>query len=228
MQAAEDWTADTGCVAVHGVWTLLQQCACLAPVKAATQDNERQWRHPFWCSRRYTGAKKPGVDAYLAPELARCPLDCVAYTPAGRAQQPLLHVFASASQDVEQVLQQLLLGLSSSAPHTSHVLLACVPGPLPRRHVVIGRRALCAAQRQPRSVWQQGPVLDLHPQHARPARERGQAAALDRGECTPRACHQGPGACWIAAASAPSCCARLVSIPLVPTRMDLIRWCVRR
>lgn len=33
--------------------------------------------------RRYTGGKKAGVDAYLAPELARCPGDCVAYTPAG-------------------------------------------------------------------------------------------------------------------------------------------------
>lgn len=33
--------------------------------------------------RRYTGGKKAGVDAYLAPELARCPADCVAYTPAG-------------------------------------------------------------------------------------------------------------------------------------------------
>jgi hypothetical protein len=38
-------------------------------------------RHPR--RRRYTGGKKGGVDAYLAPELARCPGDCVAYTPAG-------------------------------------------------------------------------------------------------------------------------------------------------
>jgi hypothetical protein len=33
--------------------------------------------------RRHTGGKKAGVDAYLAPELARCPADCVTYTPAG-------------------------------------------------------------------------------------------------------------------------------------------------
>lgn len=40
------------------------------------------------CRRRYTGGKKAGVDAYLAPELARCPSDCVAYTPAGERSRP--------------------------------------------------------------------------------------------------------------------------------------------
>jgi len=166
---------------------------------------------PQPCRRRYTGGKKAGVDAYLAPELARCPSDCVAYTPAGKClptcwQTGLLccswlrmhcckHSLdttgrCASKHRCAQLNHAVLPSTLSHAPGPSRLTrVVLCPAPC-RRHVVLGRGPVCAAQRQPRAVWQPRPVLDLHPQHARPARKRGQAAkvaggvALGRATCT--------------------------------------------
>lgn len=61
--------------------------ASVALARSGNLATARLMGHPYNVAagqgRRYTGGKKAGVDAYLAPELARCPSDCVAYTPAG-------------------------------------------------------------------------------------------------------------------------------------------------
>ncbi|KAL4452542.1 hypothetical protein ABPG75_008204 [Micractinium tetrahymenae] len=69
---------------------ILHRHVTIASVALARSGNlatARLMGHPYNVAagpgRRYTGGKKAGVDAYMAPELARCPSDCVAYTPAG-------------------------------------------------------------------------------------------------------------------------------------------------
>lgn len=73
---------------------------------------------------------------------------------------------------------------TSSPPPNPNPDSPFLPSPPNRcsRPVVPGHRAVCAAERQPRALWQPRPLLDLHPKHAGPAGERGQAAALAGGE----------------------------------------------
>lgn len=79
--------ADLGTLHDAGVLHRHVTVASVALSRSGNLATARLMGHPYNVDasqgRRYTGAKKPGVDAYLAPELARCPLDCVAYTPAG-------------------------------------------------------------------------------------------------------------------------------------------------
>ena len=60
--------------------------ASIAVARSGNLATARLMPHPFNIyagpARRHLGPRTTGTDAYLAPELARCPLDAIAHTPA--------------------------------------------------------------------------------------------------------------------------------------------------